>query len=281
MGEFPKKERPVPAVRLIEEKEMDGVLFRKIQYESEPGDWVPAWLLIPRNTGGGKRPAMLSLHPTHPQGKDVPVGFAADPSRHYGRELAERGFITISPDYPSLGENKADPYQMGYLSTSMKAIWNHVRAIDLLVSMPEVDNTRIGAIGHSLGGHNSLFVAVFDSRIKVIVTSCGFTKMSHYKGGNLKGWSGWRYMPKIESEYENSPAKIPFDFPEILAFLSDRAIFVSAPLNDDNFDVEGVQLSMKSAGKRAVAVYPNTGHEFPQDAREESYRFIRVAFDLR
>jgi hypothetical protein len=33
---------------------------------------------------------------------------------------------------------------------------------------------RIGCIGHSLGGHNSLFTAVFDSRIKIVVTSCGF-----------------------------------------------------------------------------------------------------------
>ena len=39
----------------------------------------------------------------------------------------------------------------------MKAIWNNIRAIDVLEAMPEVDRDRIGAIGHSLGGHNALF----------------------------------------------------------------------------------------------------------------------------
>ena len=40
----------------------------------------------------------------------------------------------------------------------MKGIWNHMRAVDLLQSLDEVDNDRIGCIGHSLGGHNTLYV---------------------------------------------------------------------------------------------------------------------------
>ena len=51
-------------------------------------------------------------------------------------------------------------------SATMKGIVNHRRAVDLLASLPEVDPRRIGVIGHSLGGHNSLFVAAFDPRIK-------------------------------------------------------------------------------------------------------------------
>lgn len=280
MGEFPKLARPVPSVRVIEERKIQDVLYRKVQFESEPGDWVPAWILIPQKAGAGKRPAMLCLHQTTNFGKDEPAGFSGKPSLFYARELAERGFVTIVPDYPSLGENKTDPYQMGYVSTSMKGIWNHVRAVDLLVSLPEVDADRIGTIGHSLGGHNSLFVAVFDPRIKVIVSSCGFTKMSHYMKGNLKGWDGWRYMPRVGSEYENSPKKIPFDFPEILASLRDRVIFVNAPLHDDNFDVAGVRECMKKAGPCAKAVYPDAGHDFPQAIREQAYSLIEKTFHL-
>jgi cephalosporin-C deacetylase-like acetyl esterase len=44
----------------------------------------------------------------------------------------------------------------------MKGIFNHMRAVDLLCSRPEVDPKRIGAIGHSLGGHNAMFVGLFD-----------------------------------------------------------------------------------------------------------------------
>jgi cephalosporin-C deacetylase-like acetyl esterase len=48
----------------------------------------------------------------------------------------------------------------------MKGIVNHRRAVDVLQSLPYVDRQRIGAIGHSLGGHNTLFVAAFDERIR-------------------------------------------------------------------------------------------------------------------
>ncbi len=49
---------------------------------------------------------------------------------------------------------------MGYASATMKGIWKHMRAVDLVASLAEVDPERIGAIGHSLGGHNAIFAAV-------------------------------------------------------------------------------------------------------------------------
>ena len=123
----------------------------------------------------------------------------------------------------------------------MKAIYDNTRAIDLLQSLPEVDADRIGCIGHSLGGHNSLFTAVFDERIKAVVTSCGFTSFHKYKGGDLHGWTGPRYMPLIATKYNYSPDQMPFDFAEVLAAIAPRAVFVVAPLHDDNFDVDGVR----------------------------------------
>src|SRR3954468_16186483 len=74
-----------------------------------------------------------------------------------------------------------------YVSAAMKGIFNHQRAVDFLESTPEVDGKRIGAIGHSLGNHNTLFLGVFDERIRVIVTSCGFNSFEKYFGGDLAG----------------------------------------------------------------------------------------------
>ncbi len=75
------------------------------------------------------------------------------------------------------------PNALGYASATVKAVWDNMRAVDLLRSLPEVDPERIGAIGHSLGGHNAIFTAVFDERIKVVVSSCGFTALARYRGG--------------------------------------------------------------------------------------------------
>src|SRR5437588_7907531 len=105
----------------------------------------------------------------------------------------------------------------------MKAIWNNVRAVDLLQSLSGVDAEKIGCIGHSLGGHNAIFTAAFDTRIKALVSNCGFTTFPKYYGGNLKGWTSDRYMPRIASAYHLKPDAVPFDFTEVIAALAPRA----------------------------------------------------------
>jgi pimeloyl-ACP methyl ester carboxylesterase len=161
----------------------------------------------------------------------------------------------------------------------MKGIVNHIRAVDLLVSLPEVDPRRIALIGHSLGGHNALFVAAFDKRIRAVVTSCGFTSMAYYSGGNLKGWSSDRYMPLIATMYHNSPKELPFDFSDIFLAIAPRAVFINAPLHDSNFNVEGVDVcvaKVKSrfpSGRLSVE-HPDCEHDFPSDVRQRAYGFL-------
>ena len=196
-------------------------------------------------------------------------------------ELAERGYVCLALDYPLLhtSEYKTDPYALKYDSATMKGIVNHRRGVDLLRSLPYVDAEAIGAIGHSLGGHNALFVAAFDERIRAVVTSCGFTAFAKYYGGNLKGWTSTRYMPRINDVYANSPAKVPFDFTDVFAAIAPRAIFVNAPTRDANFDVTGVD-DVANAVKshfpkgRLVIEHPEAEHDFPAPVRLRSYRFL-------
>jgi pimeloyl-ACP methyl ester carboxylesterase len=165
----------------------------------------------------------------------------------------------------------------------MKAIWNNIRAIDVLEAMPEVDRDRIGAIGHSLGGHNALFTAAFEQRIRAVVTSCGFTAFHHYYGGKLAGWTSSRYMPRIRDVYENDPDQVPFDFYEVLAAIAPRGVYINAPLGDSNFDVAGVRKVVEQvggvyrlleAGEQLRAVYPDSGHDFPPAVRTEAYDWL-------
>ena len=229
-------------------------------------------------------PAVLCLHQTTPNGKDSPVGLTDRPALHYAKELAQRGYVTLSPDYPSFGENKEYDFDADdYISGSMKAIYDNIRAVDLLQSLPEVDANRIGCIGHSLGGHNTLFTAAFDERIKAAVTSCGFTSFHKYKAGDLHGWTSPRYMPLIGSKLNYSPDRMPFDFAEVLAAIAPRAVFVNAPLHDDNFDVTGVKDCLAAArpifdllGKpdNLRAVFPDYAHDFLEVERQQAYAFL-------
>ena len=285
MGPLPDSSRRVPLdVELLDEVQTDTYVRQRITFAAEPGDRVPAYLLLPCKLSS-PAPAMLCLHQTTRIGKDEPAGLGGRPTLHYAHELAERGFICIVPDYPSFGDYRYDFGQEGahYLSGSMKAIWNNLRAVDALEAMPQVDRDRIGCIGHSLGGHNSLFTAAFDQRIRAVVTSCGFTAFHHYYGGKLAGWTSSRYMPRIRDVYQNDPDRVPFDFYEILAAIAPRPIFINAPTRDSNFDIAGVKkvvnevsqvFELRGASGQLRAEYPDSAHDFPDETRQQAYRWL-------
>jgi dienelactone hydrolase len=285
MGPFPSSERPALDVRVLAETALDGYIRRSITYVAGPGDRVPAYLMIPDHPNGA---AVLALHPTGALGKGIVAGLGSQPNRDYANELARRGYVVVAPDYPTMGDPQKDAYELGYVSGTMKGIYNHSRAVDLLVSLPQVNARRIGVIGHSLGGHNALFLGVFDPRVRAIVTSCGFNAFPKYKGGDLAGWSSDKYMPRIANVYGKDPRRMPFDFTEVLAALAPRAVFISAPTGDDNFEVSGVKDCLRAAipvykvfnaAERLQAVHPDCGHDFPPEIREQAYRFLDEALN--
>ena len=287
MGGLPDSLRRVPLdVEISEETETEKYTRQRISYASEPDDRVPAYLLIPKGLQG-KAPAMLCLHQTTKIGKGEPAGLGGRPTLHYAHELAERGFVCLVPDYPSFGDYPYDFRGKGkhYASGTMKAIWNNIRGVDLLVSLPQVHSDRIGCIGHSLGGHNSLYTAAFDQRLRAVVTSCGFDPFHHYMGGKLAGWTSDRYMPRIRDLFHNNPDEMPFDFYEVLAAICPRAVFINAPLHDSNFKVAGVREAVAEVGKayelrkareKLVAKYPDSAHDFPDEVREQAYEWLRA-----
>ena len=128
-----------------------------------------------------------------------------------------------------------------------------------------------------------MFTAVFDTRIKALVSNCGFTSFPKYYGGNLKGWTSARYMPLIASRYQSRPDKVPFDFPEVVAAFAPRAFFTSSPLHDDNFEVSGVRdcigaaksvYELLGAKDKLAAIYPDCKHDFPPEARKAAYEWL-------
>jgi dienelactone hydrolase len=283
MGPLPDASRKVPLdVQVSEVVQTLHYVRKKLTYAAEKGDRVPAYLLIPLERKG-KLPAVLCLHQTVAIGKGEPVGLGRNPNLHYAAHLAARGYVTLAPDYPSFGDYHYDFARSSYQTGSMKAIWNNIRAVDLLETLPEIDAKRIGCIGHSLGGHNAMFTAVFDTRIQALVSNCGFTSFPKYYGGNLKGWTSDRYMPRIASVYELKPEKVPFDFPEVVAAFAPRAFLASAPLHDDNFEASGVRdclaaarpvYDLLGAKDKLAANYPDCGHDLPPEARKVAYEWL-------
>lgn len=285
MGPLPDRTKLAPLdIQQIDETKVGDVLRRKIEYTTEPGYRLRAFLFLPATQPDKKLPAILCLHQTTNIGKEEPAGLGGNPNLHYALHLAQRGYVTLAPDYPSFGERKYDfDAKHGYVSGTMKAIWDNMRGIDLLQSLPGVDPERIGCIGHSLGGHNTMFTAAFDTRIKALVSNCGFTRFHKYYNGKLVGWTSPRYMPRIASVHENNPDKVLFDFTEIVASFAPRPFLASSPVRDNNFEVSGVRDVIAVAkpiyvlyGKpdNLQANYPESEHDFPAEAREVAYVFF-------
>lgn len=302
MGELPGDEKRCALDLKVEESVDRGSYVQQfITYQSEPGSRVPAYLLIPKSAladaENGKATqkfrGALCLHPTHAQGPKGCVGVLDVKNRQYGQELAERGYVVLAPNYPHLGKYAPDLKGLGWKSGTLKAVWDNIRGLDLLESLPYVKKGSFAAIGHSLGGHNSVYTAVFDDRVKVIVSSCGLDSYVDYYNGKLDNWRhgrGWaqdRYMPRM-ALYAGKLDQIPFDFHEMIAVLSPRPVLIVAPLQDSNFRHESVDRVVAAAkpvfelygvADRLQVEHPDVMHDFPPEMRERSYKFIDAALE--
>jgi len=163
---------------------------------------------------------------------------------------------------------------------------NRIESPALLNGLNVVDPARIGCIGHSLGGHNTIFAALYDERIKVAVSSCGICSHREYVKTNPMGMAAWaqdKYMPKVRTVYDNDPEKMPWDYPVLVASLAPCAVFLNAPTKDMNMNYPGQRAVIEACvpvykalglSDRFAWQHPDAEHSFPQDVRKKAYDFI-------
>ena len=298
-GPLPGAGKRVPLdLRIEEEADFKTYVRRRITYTAEPGSRVPAHLYVPKeylsSDSTRRARAVLCLMGTGGYRHRDGVGDNLSPNTHDGEALAERGFVAIAPAAIFLGMGQRSglsiPYhpdleQLGYASGTMKTVWDNRRALDVLDSLPFVEKSGYGAIGHSYGGHNSIFVAVFDERIKAVVSSCGFDSFLDYRPDRWSTGRGWGqpiYMPRISSYPRD---RIPFDFHELVGALAPRPVLINAPVHDANFSWQSVA-KIVGAASRVYQLYgvpgllrvehPDVGHAFPTDLRETAYAWFEA-----
>jgi hypothetical protein len=300
MGPFPSLEHLPPLdVQYTDTLVTPAYTRYTIRFTAAENEMVPAYLYIPFDAAPGKKyPAMLVLQPTSDLGKDVVDG-GGKPDRAYGKELAQRGYVVLAPDYPSFGDLKDYDFKNDrYLSGTMAGIFYHVRSVDLLTQLPCVDTVRIGVIGLSLGGHNAMWAASFDLRLKLIVSSCGWTEHDYFDigpapeeeafrgGGRLWADAHERYYPLLRDKYHFDDYAVPYQWHEVIGLLAPRPFFSHSPVNDSNFDVEGVRIGIERgleayrffrAENNLRVLYSDGGHNLGE-SRREVYHWIDSVF---
>lgn len=283
---------------VAESRPESGLRRIDLLYDVDTPREVPATILLPdeiRHATG-----ILALHQTtepHAIGREETVtSTRGRADLHYGLELARRGFAVIAPDYPLFGAYMPDVASVydrdGYAAMSTKGVANHIVAANVLQAVTGGAVTRFAAIGHSLGGSNSLFVGIFDPRIVASVSSAGFSSFEHYARhapeGDLSGWARRdKYLPRIAERFGNDWRQLPCEFDTLLAAHGTGNLFLNVPLRDDVFPFAGTETivararaRLAAAGKTGEIVMrsPDAGHDFPDAVRAEAYAFIeRIA----
>ena len=195
----------------------------RYQCEQNPDLYVEAYLLRPvKNDVGKGLPGIVALHHTATASIDEIAGLSGRPALFLGPKLAERGFVVICPrcflwqDAPSLPKAVENFRERHPQSLGMrKMLFDAQRATDILVAQPDVDPSRIGAIGHSLGAKEVLYLAAFDERIKAAVASEGGITL-----GSTNWDASWYLGPQI---HEKTFVR---NHHELLALVAPRAILI-------------------------------------------------------
>ncbi len=175
---------------------ISGVLDRasyrieKIIFESQPEFYVTANLYLPK-TGNKPYPGILAPLGHTPDGKS----YAS--YQTVFQNLARKGFAVLAWDPPGQGERVQylKPGTNGSLygptgehdrfgwpalligsTTTQFEVWDGIRALDYLLSRPEIDREKIGCCGHSGGGTQTMYLCALEPRIKAAVVVEGHTE---------------------------------------------------------------------------------------------------------
>jgi len=151
--------------RVTGQMEHNGVLIQRVWFQVLPEIYSSGWLYTDKSQGNlfdsqttnRPLPAILNPHGHWEDGAIHPV------VQSRCLALAKLGYIALSPDSTHIIDLPIGLCPIGQMT------WNNMRAIDLLVSLPGVDATRLGCTGASGGGQQTMFLAALDDRVKVSV----------------------------------------------------------------------------------------------------------------
>ena len=185
-GGFPSDHAPLEP-RVLETLEREGYRVEKIIFQTLPGVWMTANAYVPK--GKERMSAVLCVHGHWTGAKQDPHVQA----RCIG--LAKLGFFVLAVDAMGAGERglgkKLGEYHGEMVGATLWPIgrplsglqvYENMRAVDYMISRPEVDADRLGITGASGGGNQSMYAGAWDERFKAVVPVCSVGSYQAYLG---------------------------------------------------------------------------------------------------
>ncbi|WP_373514950.1 acetylxylan esterase [Persicitalea sp.] len=287
IGEFPNKTPLSPVVTGTIEREDFKV--EKLYFESLPGFYVTAALFIPK-VRRGKSPAILycSGH--------SPTGFRSDIYQHNILNYVKKGFVVLAFDPIGQGERKSYAESKGLgsptkehsypgtqsfvsgLSPAQYFVWDGIRAIDYLVSRPEVDAARLGITGRSGGGTQATYIAALDERVLAAAPECYIT--TYDKQLLSRG-------PQDAEQILLHMLEKGLDLPDLIELRAPKPTLIVSTTSDI-FSIQGVRDTYDEAkgafaafgkAQQLIKVEDDAGHASTPKNREATYAFFQKYLD--
>jgi len=288
LGDLPPRPSPLQ-VRRITRELRNGYTLEKVAIDNGVDNEVTALLLVPDGLTK-PAPAVLWLHSSTPDKTQIIAPHSNGGAEPLGEALVKAGYVVLAPDAYWHGDREqtgpggaAEPYRAAQDSLFKYHLWfgrtlwgMFVRddqiALDYLCSRPEVDKSRIGATGMSMGSTRSYWLAAVDDRIACAVGVACLTRAENLiRHGQLRA-HGVYFFPSGLLKH--------FDTEAVIALIAPRPYLALTGDLDHGSPADGIKVIEEKAGsvyktlgageKFKSILYADTGHVHTPAMRAET-----------
>ena len=268
-GLYPWPEKTPLNVRREKAGTYEGFSVEKIMFETRPGFWSTGNLFLP-DPLPEKAPAILNVI-GHWETQRLTRTDTADYPQQIAN-FARMGFVCLVTDMIGMVDSRQISHRYGggekelWTSNGLGIqLWNNIRALDLLCSMPEVDPDKIGMTGASGGGSQTLFLSLLDERVKAAAPINMISLL-------MQGGCDCENAPGLRRHTENA---------EMCALIAPRALFLAGSTGDwtreqETREVPAVLEAYRQYGAESMVehYYQVADHQYNEKTRRRVYAFF-------
>jgi len=256
-----------------------GYRLKKVRFEALPGLWIPALLYEPENLTA-KTPAHLCVMGHDPGGKDVSY------QQIRCINLVKRGMLVLNVEWFNFGQLKDANYHHGRMNqldlcgTSGLAPFYLAlkRGLDVLLSHPQADATRVSVSGLSGGGWQTIIISGLDERVTLSNPVAGYssflTRIRHFSDlgdseqtpCDLAVYADYHHLTAFRAPL---PTLLTFNAKDNCCFATDHALPPLLETAGPLFRLMGKGNALRSHNN----FVPGT-HNYDQENREAFYKMV-------
>jgi hypothetical protein len=297
--------------KVVSEQDCGTYVRKKVVLRVQPDDLMYAWLMVPKKPLAERAPAVICIYgTTSGAGKDTTVGLSGPrpgtppaKNRNFAIDFVEAGFVVLAPDFLRDGERIAPgdrPYdttrfykQFPEWSIHGKDAYDTSRAVDYLQSLSNVDPAKIAMVGHSYGGHSTIFATALEPRIAAACASGPVSDFVHHGmhwavprgGGNSQSMPHLRpYLLDFhegKADARDFVQPVPVTFYEFTSLIAPRPLLVfeavgeRRPFEEENAAAVREVYEALGDADRVRYLWHSGDHDFPPAARKLAVEWFK------